>query len=32
MGIDMGIGIADAAGHNSNRNGLPLAGMKPTGT
>ena len=25
-------GIGDADGHSSNRNGVPLAGMKPTGT
>jgi len=30
MGIDMGMGAA--AGHSSSRNGVPLAGMKPTGT
>src|SRR5882757_7691023 len=25
-------GIGDADGHSSNRNGVPLAGMKPVGT
>jgi hypothetical protein len=30
MGIDIGLGAA--AGHSSNKNGVPLAGMKPTGT
>lgn len=34
MGIDIGIDmvIGAAAGHNSNKNGVPLAGMKPAGT
>ena len=30
--MDIDIGIGAAAGHNSNKNGVPVAGMKPTGT
>jgi hypothetical protein len=30
--MDADIGIGAAAGHSSNRKGVPLAGMNPTGT